>query len=155
MEKQWFATRKKEGQDVKEEESLKDSMLSTVDLLRFGHQISRGMQYLASRSIIHRDLAARNVLVAENRILKISDFGLAKHGQVDYMMSNVLVCCTNLFNLKIMEIPEIPTFFSRLLSQFFGCPRGNLKQDILAKIGCLVIWSFALGDFQSRSSALR
>jgi serine/threonine protein kinase len=28
--------------------------------------------------IIHRDLAARNVLVAENNVLKISDFGLSR-----------------------------------------------------------------------------
>lgn len=34
--------------------------------------------HLQSVKIIHRDLAARNVLVAEDKVLKISDFGLAK-----------------------------------------------------------------------------
>ena len=29
-------------------------------------------------NVIHRDLACRNVLVGENKILKISDFGLSK-----------------------------------------------------------------------------
>ena len=28
--------------------------------------------------IVHRDLAARNVLVDENKVCKISDFGLAR-----------------------------------------------------------------------------
>ena len=28
--------------------------------------------------IVHRDLAARNVLVGENKVCKISDFGLAR-----------------------------------------------------------------------------
>ncbi|OWA51366.1 putative Vascular endothelial growth factor receptor 1 [Hypsibius exemplaris] len=57
--------------------NLQEFMLSTSDLIQFSHQISRGMEYLNSRFMIHRDLAARNVLVAEGRIMKISDFGLA------------------------------------------------------------------------------
>ncbi|OQV15757.1 Fibroblast growth factor receptor-like protein 2 [Hypsibius exemplaris] len=64
-------------------------MLSTIDLFRFCHQIAQGAQYLSSRHIIHRDLAARNVLVSDKYILKIADFGLARHDAVSYMISNV------------------------------------------------------------------
>jgi proto-oncogene tyrosine-protein kinase Ret len=35
-------------------------------------------EYLASIPIVHRDLACRNILVDENKVLKISDFGLAR-----------------------------------------------------------------------------
>uniref|UniRef100_A0A8V5G1U6 Fibroblast growth factor receptor 2 n=1 Tax=Melopsittacus undulatus TaxID=13146 RepID=A0A8V5G1U6_MELUD len=38
------------------------------------YQLARGMEYLC----IHRDLAARNVLVTENNVMKIADFGLAR-----------------------------------------------------------------------------
>jgi serine/threonine protein kinase len=36
------------------------------------------MEYLHSKDLVHRDLACRNVLVDDNQILKISDFGLCR-----------------------------------------------------------------------------
>ncbi|XP_054166017.1 vascular endothelial growth factor receptor 1-like [Oppia nitens] len=56
----------------------KDKIVTTCDLLCYAFQCARGMQYLAHRKLIHRDLAARNVLLAEDNIVKICDFGLAK-----------------------------------------------------------------------------
>lgn len=41
-------------------------------------QVASGMEYLESKQLIHRDLAARNVLIGENNIAKICDFGLAR-----------------------------------------------------------------------------
>lgn len=35
-------------------------------------------EFTESQNYIHRDLAARNVLVADNNIVKIADFGLAR-----------------------------------------------------------------------------
>jgi serine/threonine protein kinase len=36
--------------------------------------------HIESLDITHRDLAARNVLVGYGKVLKISDFGLSRHG---------------------------------------------------------------------------
>ncbi|XP_019866136.2 vascular endothelial growth factor receptor 1 isoform X3 [Aethina tumida] len=52
--------------------------ICTRDLISWAFQIARGMGYLASRKVLHGDLAARNVLLADNNIVKICDFGLAK-----------------------------------------------------------------------------
>ncbi|CAB3996570.1 fibroblast growth factor receptor 4-like, partial [Paramuricea clavata] len=60
-----------------------DEVLSLRDFISFSYQVARGMQYLASMKCIHRDLAARNVLVGDNKVMKIADFGLARD-KTDY-----------------------------------------------------------------------
>lgn len=52
--------------------------LKLPQLIDMAAQIAAGMAYLESQNYIHRDLAARNVLVGDNNICKIADFGLAR-----------------------------------------------------------------------------
>nr|XP_058959857.1 fibroblast growth factor receptor-like [Pocillopora verrucosa] len=51
--------------------------LNNYDLVLFAKQIAAGMVFLGTRGIIHRDLAARNILLDNNYVCKVTDFGMA------------------------------------------------------------------------------
>ena len=36
-------------------------------------------EFLSEKGFVHRDLATRNILVGDNRVLKIGDFGLTRY----------------------------------------------------------------------------
>lgn len=44
----------------------------------FAQQIAEGLAYLARRGVVHRDVAARNVLLTNQMICKLCDFGFSR-----------------------------------------------------------------------------
>uniref|UniRef100_A0A803LG91 non-specific serine/threonine protein kinase n=1 Tax=Chenopodium quinoa TaxID=63459 RepID=A0A803LG91_CHEQI len=47
-------------------------------LLKVAIDVSKGMNYLHQNHIIHRDLKAANLLMDENEVVKVADFGVAR-----------------------------------------------------------------------------
>ncbi|KAI3902623.1 hypothetical protein MKW98_012475 [Papaver atlanticum] len=47
-------------------------------VIRVAIDVSKGMNYLHQNKIIHRDLKAANLLMDENKVVKVADFGVAR-----------------------------------------------------------------------------
>jgi len=63
---------------LRKEAESKAGRLTFDNLISISGQVSSGMSHLERKGLIHRDLAARNVLLGENLITKVADFGLAR-----------------------------------------------------------------------------
>jgi serine/threonine protein kinase len=48
------------------------------ELIRIAHGAASGIAHLHRLGIIHRDIAARNVLLTQNDVAKVADFGMSR-----------------------------------------------------------------------------
>ena len=82
---------------------VKNEKLSEDESSVFFYQLINGIEYIHSKGISHRDLKPENLLLAENNILKIIDFGLShefggeellktKCGSPSYAAPEIICC---------------------------------------------------------------
>ncbi|XP_007553984.1 ephrin type-A receptor 6-like [Poecilia formosa] len=56
----------------------REGQFTVLQLIGMLRGIAVGMTYLSDMGYVHRDLAARNILVDENLVCKVSDFGMSR-----------------------------------------------------------------------------
>ncbi|XP_052082127.1 ephrin type-B receptor 1-B-like isoform X4 [Mytilus californianus] len=60
-----------------------DGKFTVIQLVGMMRGIASGMSYLSEMGYVHRDLAARNILIGENLVCKVADFGLSREIDLD------------------------------------------------------------------------
>ena len=137
-----------------DEEAERLESFSTRDLVCWSFQIARGMGYLSGRKVIHGDLAARNILLADNGVAKIADFGLSRKVYED----------SNYKKKGTVSLGTLQVFHFRQLNSFFdssGNASGQMDGDWISDgsrlfhpVGCLGFWCHRLGAVLARQNSI-
>ena len=112
-------------------------------LISISAQVASGMAHLERKGLIHRDLAARNVLIGENLITKVADFGLARV-IVDNEYSANQGARYGLRTRLMLSWQLIPCSYQ--VSGQVDCTGGNPVRKIYSQIRCLELWHPSHGD---------
>ncbi|KAI5668851.1 hypothetical protein M9H77_18704 [Catharanthus roseus] len=80
----------------------KKGVLKLPSVLKVAIDVARGMSYLHQNNIIHRDLKAANLLMDENEVVKVADFGVARV----QVQSGVMTAETGTYRWMAPEVIE-------------------------------------------------
>ncbi|KAG4212680.1 hypothetical protein ERO13_A01G001900v2 [Gossypium hirsutum] len=108
-------------------------------LLKVAIDVSKGMSYLHQNDIIHRDLKAANLLMDENEVVKVADFGVARVK----VQSGVMTAETGTYRWMAPEVIEHKPYDHKADVFSFGIMlwellTGNLPYEYLTPLQAAV-----------------
>ena len=98
------------------------------ELMSIIRQLTSALAYLQKNNISHRDVKAQNVLVFDNNIYKIADFGEAKKFNDSSILST----------LRGTELYMSPILFDGLQNRTFDIKHNPYKSDVFSLGMCLL-----------------
>ena len=114
------------------ERQMKNKFYSEDELINILNQLTSALVYLQKNNISHRDIKAQNILVFENNIFKIADFGEAKQ----FKKKNDVMS-----TLRGTELYMSPLLFNGLQKRIFDIKHNPFKSDVFSLGMCLLFAS--------------
>lgn len=119
------------------EDYINNNELSTLEIKFLFKQAAEGLQVIHSKGLIHRDIKPKNILLHEDTVVKIADFGEAKDrietetvkgtvGYISYQIANEQKYTnkTDIFSLGVV------LYFMYYRKIPWGKNQHNLKEEI-------------------------
>eukprot|EP00729_Bicosta_minor_P015873 gene15873-21271_t len=103
------------------------AVFAVAELTTFGHQIALAMSFLEHHKLLHRDLAARNVLLTEQMLCKLADFGLSR--TVGHRLKQPELCPDAVYTMMLAcwaAEPESRPPFAQVAGQLYSTLAANV-----------------------------
>ena len=114
------------------ERQMKNNFYTEDELINILKQLTSALVYLQKNNISHRDIKTQNILVFENNIFKIADFGEAKQ----FKKKNDIMS-----TLRGTELYMSPLLFNGLQKRIFDIKHNPFKSDVFSLGMCLLFAS--------------
>ena len=128
------------------------------------YQILRGLYFLHSADIFHRDIKPSNILINEDCIIKICDFGLSRNLEnsedlnlTEYVVTRYyrapeIMLCSHNYS-KSIDIWSVGCTFAELISKNFLFPGENYLNQIKVILDTIGFPSIKDLDFITNNNA--
>ena len=81
-----------------------DNKMNETQIKKIARQLAHSLFYLHKNRIIHRDMKPQNILIGNDGVIKLCDFGFARAmGANTIVLTSIKVCTYKHFNIRFLN----------------------------------------------------